>query len=40
VPELSTILMFGTGLAGLGGYTLSRARATRRRARADHAAEG
>jgi hypothetical protein len=33
VPELSTVLMFGTGLAGLGGYALTRARAARARRR-------
>ncbi len=33
IPELSTMLMFGSGLAGLGGYALTRARATRRRRR-------
>jgi hypothetical protein len=37
VPELSTVLMFGTGLAGLGGYALTRARAARSRRRPDRA---
>lgn len=31
VPELTTVLMFGSGLAGLSGYALARARAARRR---------
>jgi hypothetical protein len=33
VPELSTLLMFGSGLAGLGGYALTRARTARGRRR-------
>jgi hypothetical protein len=31
IPELSTVLMFGSGLAGLGGYALARMRRRRRR---------
>jgi len=34
VPELSTLVMFGSGLAGLGGYALTRARAARARRQA------
>ncbi|MSP11510.1 MAG: DUF4331 domain-containing protein [Chloroflexi bacterium] len=37
VPELTPLLMFGSGLAGLGGYALARLRSGRARKREDEA---
>jgi hypothetical protein len=34
-PELDSLLLFGTGLAGVGGYALTRFRARRRQDGAD-----